>query len=47
MRLLKRLAMRWRWHSDEARRMRAEMNLPPSMFQRAERFFHRRKGGDT
>ena len=47
MMLMSRLAMRWRWHRDEARRMRAEMNLPPSMMQRAERFFHKRNGGDT
>lgn len=46
MKIMARLAMRWRWHRDEARRLKADMPVPLSLLQRAEKFFHRRGGGD-
>lgn len=46
MKILARIVQRYHWHRLEGRKVRTERNLPPSLFHRAEKFFHRRKGGD-
>lgn len=46
MKILIRIAQRFQWHRLESRKIRTERNLPLSLFMRAEKFFHRRDGGE-
>ena len=46
MKIWARIVQRYHWHRLESRKIRAERMLPPSLFMRAEKFFHRRDGGE-